>query len=106
MKRLFLYSATIFLVASLLGVNAWLPFQMMGHSHAHAQHDSATHGTPLCTLLCSAGQMAQIADPTPPLPQSYAYNLRLPTFNAFLAINVSALLARGPPGLLQAILFF
>ena len=99
MKRLFLHSAAIVLVASLLGVNAWLPFQMMGHSHSHAHHDSATHATPLCTLLCSAGQMAQIADPTPVLAQRYAYNLRLPTFNSFLAINVPPLLARGPPAL-------
>jgi len=98
-KRLFLHSAKIFLAASIFGVNAWLPFQLMGHVHAHAQHHSATHATPLCTLLCSAGQMAQIADPTPPLPQNYAYNLRLPTFNSFLAINVPPLLARGPPAL-------
>lgn len=87
------------LVAAFLGVNAWLPFQMMGHVHAHTHHDSATHATPLCTLLCSAGQMAHIADPTPPLVQSYAYSLGLPTFTSLLASHVAPLLARGPPAL-------
>jgi len=105
-KRVFIRIFAIGLVAAFLGVNAWLPFQMMGHMHAHAHHHSATHATPLCTLLCSAGQMAQIADPTPPFTQSYVSSLEPATLNSILAIHVSPLLARGPPVLLNSTLFF
>ncbi len=106
MNRVFNKFLAIGLVAVFLGVNAWLPFQMMGHAQAHAHHHSTTHATPLCTLLCSAGQMAHIADPTPPFTQSFAYSLEPPTFTSLLAIHVSPFLARGPPTRLTSILFF
>lgn len=85
------------LVAVFLGVGTLLPFQLTGHAQAHAHHDATTHATPLCTLLCSAGQIAQIADPTPALALRYTYNLESLTFISHHAIPVSRLLARGPP---------
>ncbi len=106
MKRVFNKFLAIGLVAIFLGVNAWLPFQIMGHAQAHAHHQATTHATPLCTLLCSAGHIAHNADPTPPFVHSSAYNLEPPTFISRLAIHVSRLLARGPPARLESILFF
>jgi len=106
MKRVIIKFFAIGLIATFLGVNAWLPLQMIGHAKTHAHHHSATHATPLCTLLCSAGQMVHTADPTPQFAHSYIYSLEPTTFHSILAIHVSPLLARGPPARLAPILFF
>lgn len=97
MKRLILNPVAITLIGTILGISAWLPFQMIGHVKTHAHHQAATHSAPLCMLFCSAGQMAQITDSTPEFALSYAYNLEPPTFTSHHAIHVSRLLARGPP---------
>jgi hypothetical protein len=96
-NRLIIHRVAIALVGTILGISAWLPFQMMGHAKTHVHHQAATHASPLCTLFCSAGQMAQMADPTPTFAQSYVYNLEISTFTAHLAMAASRLLARGPP---------
>jgi len=86
------------LAGMLLGMSVWLPFQMMGHAKIHhTHHQAATHASPFCTLLCSAGQMAQITDPTPHFGQPYLYHLEFSTFTSHLTVAVSPLLARGPP---------
>jgi len=105
-KRLIISRIAITLVGTILGISAWLPFQMMGHAQTHAHHEAAAHATPLCTLFCSAGQMAQIADPTPEFAQSCAFNLESPTFTSHHAIHASRLLARGPPAHFPSFLIF
>ena len=97
MNRLIIYRVAIALVGTILGMSVWLPVQMMGHAQTHAHHQAATHASPLCTLLCSAGQMAQMEDPTPKFTQSFVFNLESPTFISHLEIFTSPLLARGPP---------
>ena len=97
MKHMIIKFFAIGLIATFLGVNAWLPFQMIGHAKTHAHHHSATHTTPLCTLLCSAGQIAHNADPTPEFALSYAFNLEPPIFISYHAIRIAQILARGPP---------
>lgn len=106
MNRLIIHRIAIALIGTLLGISVWLPFQMMGHAKAHVHHQAATHTSPLCTLFCSAGQMAQMADPTPEFGQSYAFNLESPTFTSHLAIAASPRLARGPPTHLPSFLNF
>ena len=106
MKRVIIKFFAIGLVTVFVSVNTWLPFQVMQHAHAHAHHQAATHTTPLCTLLCSAGQMTHIADPTPQFAHSYIYSLEPATFHSIFAIHVSPLLARGPPALLTSFLFY
>ena len=106
MNRLIIYRVAIALVGTIVGISVWLPVQMMGHAQTHAHHQAATHASPLCTLLCSAGQMAQIADPTPEFALSYAFNLESPTFTSHLTIYASPLLARGPPTSSASILIF
>jgi len=104
MKRLFVNSATFVLVASIFGVSAWLPSQLMGHAHSHAHHQAATHATPLCTLFCSAGQMAHYSDPTPPLVQLVSYSLELPKYFSLLPLPLSLRFSRGPPNLSRSTL--
>ncbi len=96
----------ISLVVTFLGISAWLPFQMIGHGQTHAHHEATTHATPLCTLFCSAGQMAHIADPTPAFSQNYAFNLETPIFISHLAIQLSLLPARAPPAHFPSFLIF
>ena len=107
MKRLIIHHVAIALVGTLLGINLWLPFQMMGHAQTHAHHhQAATHASPLCTLFCSAGQMAQMGDPTPEFGQGYAFTIESPTFTSHFAITASPLLARGPPAHFPSFLNF
>ena len=94
--KLFQY-CSLFLLCCFVGVNGWLHFQTIGHLHAHTHHNAATHASPLCTLLCSAGQMAQlIGTPLPPIIQQTAsIEITEPTIR--LISQATPSVARGPP---------
>ncbi len=45
------------LIACCFVLNGWLFYQGVGHTLEHAHHSAAGHADPLCTWLCSAGQV-------------------------------------------------
>ena len=97
MKRSLTKIVVISLIAAFLGINAWLPLQAMGHAHTHEHHDAATHATPLCTLLCSAGHMAPLTDPIPPFVLSSLDKIDPLAIPSRLILHASSRFARGPP---------
>jgi hypothetical protein len=80
-----------------VGVNGWLHFQTIGHLHSHAHHNATTHASPLCTLLCSAGQMAQFTGTPPPhiIQQTASIEPTVPTI--LLTSQATPPVSRGPP---------
>lgn len=51
------------LVASLLIVGGVFANQSTAHSLHHDHHKTATHASMICTWMCAAGQVVDVADP-------------------------------------------
>ncbi|NOT21713.1 MAG: hypothetical protein HOP22_03170 [Nitrospiraceae bacterium] len=53
--------ASILLVVCVLSVGGLAQAQSVEHAGHHAQHEAATHGTPLCSWMCAAGTVLDTA---------------------------------------------
>ena len=97
MKTKLFHYCSLFLLCCFVGANGWLHFQTIGHLHAHTHHNAATHASPLCTLLCSAGQMAQLIGTSPPpiIQQTASIETTEPTIR--LISQATPPVSRGPP---------
>ena len=97
MKTKLFHYCSLFLLCCFVGANGWLHFQTIGHLHAHSHHNAATHASPLCTLLCSAGQMAQLVGTPPPLIVKQTSSLEVTEPTIRLISQATPPVSRGPP---------
>jgi hypothetical protein len=61
MKYRVLKFLSILLVLCLLSVGGLAQAQSVEHAGHHAHHQAATHGTPLCSWMCTAGTVLDTA---------------------------------------------
>lgn len=97
MKHKLFHCCRLLLLCCFVGVNSWLQFQAIEHVHPHAPHHTTAHASPLCSLFCSIGQMAQLIEtpPTPVLQQTASIEPAEPTI--LLRVQTTPPVSRGPP---------
>ena len=90
-------SFAILLVLSLLPVGGRAAAQSVTHEFQHAHHQKATHGTVLCSWMCSAGQVLDsLAAPALAEQSPIAFvDEFAPLLISFFSIQVVS--SRGPP---------
>ena len=87
----------VVLTVVLLWVGAAVSVQAFNHVTHHAQHQSATHATALCSWLCAAGQGVEAATPhIESAPALLTWLLPLPVDDPAQQA-ITAFLSRGPP---------
>jgi hypothetical protein len=85
------------LVLSLLVIGGFASAQALTHESQHAHHQKATHGTVLCSWMCSAGQVLD-SDAVPYLvEQSPVALVEHLAFELSPRTSLDSPTSRGPP---------
>jgi hypothetical protein len=87
------------LVTCLLVIGGVFANQSAAHSLHHGHHKATTHASVICTWMCAAGQVVEVANPT--VEVSTFLVSRLQDSPSFLICTVSPLFIfeRGPPSI-------
>ncbi len=98
---------TYAILGSLLLLNSMALPQVVMHSmHHDDRHSSATHNSPICFWVCTAGQMEDASD-IPPNPIARIIDfIHAQLFLPQSATSVSHQYARGPPASILSTSFF
>ena len=95
MKRSF----AIVLVLSLLVVGGLASAQSVTHEFQHAHHQKATHGTVLCSWMCTAGQVLDTITSPALIERAPVSRSEQPARPDFTSDFSNTLTSRGPPNL-------
>ncbi len=71
--------------------------QAASHSLHHAHHNAATHSNILCSLMCAAGQVVNVAEPVFDAPLTILHALEVSSVHPVTLTVPTLRFSRGPP---------
>ncbi len=96
MRRLH-HPVALLLVLCILGVSGIASAQTVLHDSHHAHHQTATHGTVLCSWMCAAGQMLDTVAGPCLVERSPVAQTEHATIQTITSVFAPAITSRGPP---------
>ena len=97
MNHIVLKFVSILLVLCVLSVGGLAQAQAVEHGGHHAHHQTATHGTVLCSWMCAAGQAGEVAAVFVPLEVIPHEFVELASADQATTVFSCLLATRGPP---------
>ena len=86
-------------LACFLVMSSLVSSQAAAHSVHHVHHNAATHSTTLCSLLCAAGQVVNVAEPVFDVPLTILRALEVSIVHPVTLTVPTLRFSRGPPTL-------
>lgn len=85
------------LVACLLLVGGVFASQSAAHSLHHDHHNASTHASVICSWMCAAGQVVEVADPILDSPLFSISKLEVVPVDLIRTVSLLLTFDRGPP---------
>lgn len=84
-------------LACFLVMSGVVSSQAAAHSLHHVHHNAATHSTILCSLMCAAGHVVNVAEPVFDSPLTIVHALEVPIVEPVTFFVQTLHFSRGPP---------
>ena len=97
MTRLSRTLLTFGMVTCFLVMSGVVSSQAAAHSFHHAHHNAATHSNILCSLMCAAGQVVNVAEPVFDAPLTVLHDLEVFLVSPVTLTVPTLRFSRGPP---------
>jgi len=93
---------TVFILGTLtcfLVISGVVSSQAAAHSLHHVHHNAATHSTVLCSLMCAAAEVVNVAEPVFDAPLTVLQALEVSVVHPVTLTVLTLRFSRGPPSL-------